>query len=107
MIDEEVTGPGQIRWSADREVTTVAVRAARRAAGSRRTDMSRLSDAISIVAGRSIPPRLRRPALSARWLRDAVVANRVAFEYEMRRERRRLLDSRFETFWKEMSARQA
>jgi hypothetical protein len=50
---------------------------------------------------------VRRHQHRARWLRDAVVANRVAFEYEMRRERRRLLDSRFETFWKEMSARQA
>jgi hypothetical protein len=45
--------------------------------------------------------------LSSRWLRDAVVANRSAFEVEMKRGRRRLLDSRFDAFWKEISARQA
>jgi len=51
--------------------------------------------------------RLKRPVLSRRWLRDAEAANRSAFEVEMRRERRRLLDSRFDAFWKEISARQA
>lgn len=52
-------------------------------------------------------PRLKHPVLSARWLRNALSANRTAFELEMRRERRRLLDSRFDAFWKEISARQA
>jgi hypothetical protein len=49
----------------------------------------------------------KHPVLSRRWIREAIAANRSAFEMEMRRERRRLLDSRFETFWKETSARQA
>lgn len=51
--------------------------------------------------------RRKHPVVSARWVRDALAANRSAFEFEMRRERRRLLDSRFEAFWKEISARQA
>lgn len=51
--------------------------------------------------------RLKHPVLTARWLRDALIANRLAFEQEMRRERRLFLDQRFDTFWKEMSARQA
>ena len=49
----------------------------------------------------------KHPVLSRRWIREALAANRSAFELEMRRERRRLLDSRFEAFWKETSARQA
>lgn len=61
----------------------------------------------SEAAGAPPSRALRRPHLSTRWLRDAVVAHRLAFEIEMRRERRRLLDSRFEAFWKEMSAREA
>lgn len=49
----------------------------------------------------------RHPVLSPRWLRDAARANRIAFEVEMRRERRQALDQRFQAFLKEMSARQA
>lgn len=48
----------------------------------------------------------QHPVLSARWLRDAVRANRIAFEVEMRRERRQVLDRRFHAFLKDMSARQ-
>jgi hypothetical protein len=50
---------------------------------------------------------MKHPVLSTRWLKTALVAHRVAFEQEMRRERRQFLDRRFDTFWKEMSARQA
>ncbi len=57
------------------------------------------------VTGRDA--RRKHPVLSPRWVRDALAANRSAFEFEMRRERRRLLDSRFDAFWKEISARQA
>ncbi|MBT8461476.1 MAG: hypothetical protein KJO44_03060 [Gemmatimonadetes bacterium] len=60
------------------------------------------------VAGvTAVGSRRKHPVLSRRWLRDAVEANRSAFELEMRRERHRLLDSRFDAFWKEISARQA
>jgi hypothetical protein len=51
--------------------------------------------------------KVKHPALSARWLRDAVVAHRVAFEQEMRRERRLFLDRRLNAYWKEIGARQA
>jgi hypothetical protein len=69
--------------------------------------MSKVQDAIGVTTARSVRPPLKHPVLSARWIRNAVAANRTAFEYEMRRERRRLLDSRIDRFWKEMSARQA
>ncbi|MFQ5745912.1 MAG: hypothetical protein ACE5HF_01680 [Gemmatimonadota bacterium] len=49
---------------------------------------------------------LKRPVLTARWLKDALTAGRSAFEREMRRERRSL-DAEFERFWKENSAREA
>jgi hypothetical protein len=50
----------------------------------------------------------RHPRITARWLRDAVLAHRLAFEEEMRRERRvRGIDERFETYWRETSARHA
>ncbi len=61
-------------------------------------------DAAGVAA---VGARRKYPVLSRRWLREAVAANRSAFELEMRRERRRLLDSRFDAFWKEISARQA
>ncbi len=69
--------------------------------------MSKVDEDIGVVGARSERSRLKRPVLSSRWLRDAVVANRSAFEVEMNRGRRRLLDSRFDAFWKEISARQA
>ncbi|MGB5674749.1 MAG: hypothetical protein WBO43_09400 [Gemmatimonadota bacterium] len=68
--------------------------------------MPRLPNAVE-VAGLTVGSRRKHPVLSRRWLREAVAANRSAFEFEMRRERRRLLDSRFDAFWKETSARQA
>jgi len=69
--------------------------------------MSRIHRVVGMTGATAVGSRLKHPVLSRRWLRDAVAANRSAFELEMRRERRRLLDSRFDTFWKETSARQA
>lgn len=43
------------------------------------------------AAGRS------RPALTPRWLRDAVFAHRMAFEREMQRDRARL-EKRFQAY---------
>ena len=57
------------------------------------------------AAGRSSP--IRRPAITARWVRNATVANRIAFEQEMKRERRMGVDSRLKRFVKQVSARQA
>jgi hypothetical protein len=73
--------------------------------GFRRTTMPKVQD--TIEATEAPEDRHRAPVLSKRWLKNAMVANRTAFELEMRRERRRLLDSRFDAFWKEVSARQA
>lgn len=69
--------------------------------------MPQVHDANEVTGVETDHPRLKQPVLSARWLKNAVTANRTAFEQEMRRERRRLLDSRFDAFWKETSARQA
>jgi hypothetical protein len=69
--------------------------------------MPRLPKAVAVAGSTAADSRRKHPVLSRRWLRDAVAANRSAFEFEMRRERRRLLDSRFDAFWKETSARQA
>ena len=44
-------------------------------------------------------PRGWRPALTARWLRHAMFTNRLAFEREMRRERRGL-ERRFKAYMK-------
>lgn len=46
-----------------------------------------------------------RPALTARWLRDAVFAHRLAFEREMERDRDRL-ERRFNAYLEKQSARQ-
>ena len=59
----------------------------------------------AVAAGDSRPTR--RPAITARWVRDATVANRIAFEQEMKRERRMGVDSRLKRFVKQVSARQA
>jgi len=69
--------------------------------------MPKLPKAVAVAGVTAVNSRRKQPVLSRRWLRDAVEANRSAFEFEMRRERRRLLDSRFDAFWKETSARQA
>jgi len=69
-------------------------------------EMPKLDKAVDVEVA-VVGSRRKHPVLCRRWLRDAVAANRSAFEYEMRRERRRLLDSRFDAFWKEISARQA
>jgi hypothetical protein len=58
-----------------------------------------------VTAGR--PATTRRPAITARWVRNATVANRIAFEQEMKRERRMGVDSRLKRFVKQVSARQA
>jgi hypothetical protein len=49
----------------------------------------------------------RRPAVTERWLRDVAFTSRLAFEREMKRERRQRLDSRLAMFLKRTSARQA
>ena len=67
--------------------------------------MSKVHESTGVVGAESAQSRLKHPVLSRRWLREALAANRSAFEMEMRRERHRLLDSRFEAFWKEISAR--
>lgn len=69
--------------------------------------MPNLHEAPDVAGLRATGTIRKHPVLSRRWIRDAIAANRSAFELEMRRERRRLLDSRFEAFWKETSARQA
>lgn len=46
-----------------------------------------------------------RPALTARWLRDAVFAHRLAFEREMQRDRDRL-ERRFKAYIEKTNARQ-
>ena len=69
--------------------------------------MPKIHEAVRVAGVPVVGLRLKRPVLSRRWLRDAAAENRSAFEFEMRRERRRLLDSRFDAFWKETSARQA
>jgi len=69
--------------------------------------MPKLHKAVEVAGVVATGSRRKHPVLSKRWLREAVAANRSAFELEMRRERRRLLDSRFDAFWKETSARQA
>jgi hypothetical protein len=53
------------------------------------------------------PVTTRKPAITARWVRNATVTNRIAFEREMKRERRMGLDSRLKRFLKQASARQA
>lgn len=45
-----------------------------------------------------------RPALTARWLRDAIFAHRLAFEREMQRDRDHL-ERRFEAYLERASAR--
>jgi hypothetical protein len=98
-VDGNMSGPTHdLRCAAPRS---------NRCAGSRRTTMPKLHEAVRVAGVTAVGSRLKRPVLSRRWLRDAAAANRSAFEFEMRRERRRLLDSRFDTFWKETSARQA
>lgn len=69
--------------------------------------MPKLHKAGDMAGVMAVGSRRKHPVLSKRWLKDAVAANRSAFELEMRRERHRLLDSRFDAFWKEISARQA
>ncbi len=46
----------------------------------------------------------KHPALTSRWLREAVEKARSAFEREMERDRK-ALDARFDAFWKDRSAR--
>jgi hypothetical protein len=69
--------------------------------------MLQIREAVGVSGAQTARIRMKHPVLSTRWLKTALVAHRVAFEQEMRRERRQFLDRRFDTFWKEMSARQA
>ena len=59
------------------------------------------------AVGAGSPGTTRKPAITARWVRNATVANRIAFDQEMKRERRLGLDSRLNRFVKQVSARQA
>lgn len=51
-------------------------------------------------------PRRSKPALTARWLRDAIFAHRLAFEREMQRDRRRL-ERRFKAYIEQENTRQS
>lgn len=42
----------------------------------------------------------RHPRITPRWVRIALFEAREAFEDEMERERRRLLDREFDRFWR-------
>lgn len=42
----------------------------------------------------------RRPRITPRWVRVALFEARMAFEDEMERERKKLLDREFERFWR-------
>lgn len=53
------------------------------------------------TTGESAPPK---PALTARWLRDAMFAHRLAFEREMERDRHRL-ERRFKAYIKNENTR--
>lgn len=57
---------------------------------------------------RRAPENTRRskPALTARWLRDAIFAHRLAFEREMQRDRRRL-ERRYKAYIERESTRQS
>jgi len=56
-------------------------------------------------AGEAGKGRRSRPALTARWLRDAMFAHRLAFEREMERDRDRL-ERRFNAYLERQNARQ-
>ncbi len=71
------------------------------------TESMRPPAAIHSSAGRRPGTGMRRPAITDRWIRTATVANRIAFEQEMKRERRSGVDSRLNSFLKQVSARQA
>lgn len=56
-------------------------------------------------AGSSTGGRKRsRPALTARWLRDAMFAHRLAFEREMERDRD-VLERRYKAYIKQENTR--
>jgi hypothetical protein len=59
--------------------------------------MLRIREAVGVSGAQTARIRMKHPVLSTRWLKTALVAHRVAL----------FLDRRFDTFWKEMSARQA
>ncbi len=62
----------------------------------------------ALVAGpEPVSGPVRRPAVTERWLRDVAFTSRLAFEQEMKRERRRRLDARLALFFKRAGARQA
>ncbi|MEN8143694.1 MAG: hypothetical protein ABFS14_01970 [Gemmatimonadota bacterium] len=60
---------------------------------------------VDFIGGSAAGESLKHPVLTARWLRNALSANKSAFEREMRRERR-TLDDKFDQYWKESSDRQ-
>ena len=65
-----------------------------------------MSDAgnVEFVGSETAGESLKHPALTARWLRNALSAGRSAFEREMRRDRRGL-DDKFDQYWKDSSGR--
>ncbi len=70
------------------------------------TELTGIANALHAVAAGSAGTT-RKPAITARWVKNATVTNRIAFEREMKRERRMGLDSRLKRFLKQTSARQA
>jgi hypothetical protein len=65
------------------------------------------ANAFHALASERAGTGVRRPAITDRWIRSATVANRIAFEQEMKRERRSGIDSRLKRFLKQGRARQA
>jgi len=47
----------------------------------------------------------RHPEITPRWLRQALLAGRSAFEREMKRDRRDI-DRKFDRYWKESGDRE-
>ncbi len=70
------------------------------------TELTGIANSLHAVAAGSAGST-HKPAITARWVRKATVTNRIAFEREMKRERRMGLDSRLKRFLKQASARQA
>ena len=48
----------------------------------------------------------KHPSITPRWLRQALTAGQTAFEREMKRDRR-IIDRKFDRYWKESGTREA
>lgn len=49
----------------------------------------------------------RHPSITPRWVRTVLFEGRMAFEDEMERERKRLLNREFDRFWRKSRAQHA